>query len=182
MKLGANYFLASNYIYFKNYTQAEQEATLFNVLQLQLEKQFRLWKHWNWYTEVHVQQATANAPVNLPLVFTRNRFAFEGKFFKTLTLSTGVEMRYHTAYKAESFSPILGQFFLQNTETIRNLPDIAAYVQFRIRSLTMIIRAENLNTVQTSPSFSFLNNNLATPLHPTPGFFVRFGLYWGFVN
>ncbi|MEJ8816312.1 putative porin [Lacibacter sp. H407] len=182
LKLGANYFLASNYIYFKDYTQAEQEATLFNVLQLQLEKQFRLWKHWNWYTEVHVQQATANAPVNLPLVFTRNRFAFEGKFFKTLNLSTGVEMRYHTAYKADSFSPVLGQFFLQNTETVRNLPDIAAYVQFRIRSLTMIIRAENLNTVQTSPSFSFLNNNLATPLHPTPGFFVRFGLYWGFVN
>lgn len=182
LKLAANYFLASNYIYFRSYTVAEQEATLFNVLQLQLEKQFRFWRHWNWYTEVYVQQATANAPVNLPLVFTRNRFAFEGKFFKNLNLSTGVEMRYHTNYKADGFSPVLGQFFLQNTETIKNLPDIAAFVHFRIRSLSLFVRAENLNTVQTSPSFSFLNNNLAGPLHPTPGFFLRFGVYWGFVN
>ena len=180
--LSANYFLAANFIYFKNYTQAEQDATLFNVLQLQLQKQFKFSKYWNWYTEIYVQQSTANAPVNLPLLFTRNRFAYEGKFFKTLNLSTGVEVRYHTAYKADGFSPFLGQFFLQNTETIKNLPDIAAYLHFRIRSLAVFIRAENLNTVQTTPSFGFVNNNYATPNQPTPGFFVRLGIFWGFVN
>jgi Putative porin len=115
-------------------------------------------------------------------LFTRNRFAFEGKFFKTLNLSTGVELRYHTPYKADGFSPILGQFFLQNDTTINNLPDIAAYLQFRIRSLSMFLRAENLNTFQIGASNGFLNNNLAGPLNPTPGFFVRFGVYWGFVN
>jgi hypothetical protein len=182
LKLGAKYFLAANYIYFKNYSQADQEATLFNVLQLQLEKQFRIGRHWNWYIEAYAQQSTAGAPVNLPLLFTRNRFAFEGKFFKTLNLSTGVELRYHTPYKADGFSPILGQFFLQNDTSISNLPDIAAYVQFRIRSLSVFLRAENLNTFQIGASNGFLNNNLAGPLNPTPGFFVRFGVYWGFVN
>jgi hypothetical protein len=118
----------------------------------------------------------------LPLLFTRNRFAYEGKFFKTLNLSTGVELRYHTAYKADGFSPVLGQFFLQNTETIKNLPDIAAYLHFRIRSMAVFIRAENLNTVQATPSFGFVNNNFATPNQPTPGFFVRLGIFWGFVN
>ena len=182
LKIGAKYFLASNYIYFKNYTQAEQEATLFNVLQLQLEKQFHIGKHWNWYVEAYIQQATANAPVNLPLLFTRNRFAFEGKFFKTLNLSTGLEVRYHTPYKADGFSPILGQFFLQKDTTINNLPDVAAYLQFRIRSLSIFMRAENLNTFQVGSSTGFLNNNLATPLQPTPGYFLRVGIYWGFVN
>ena len=180
--LGAKYFLAGNYIYFKNYTQSEQEATLFNVLQLQLQKQFTFRKYWNWYTEVYVQQTTANAPVNLPLVFTRNRFAYEGRFFKNLNLSTGLEVRYHTPYKADGFSPVLGQFFLQNTETIKNLPDIAAFLHFRVRSIFLFIRAENLNTAELSPSFGFLNNNMVTPLQPTPGFFVRLGIFWGFVN
>ncbi len=182
LSVAAKYFLAGNYIYYKNYTQANQEATLFNVLQLQLQKQFTFRKYWNWYTEIYVQQATANAPVNLPLVFTRNRFAYEGRFFKNLNLSTGVELRYHTPYKADGYSPVLGQFFLQNTQTIKNLPDIAAYLHFRIRSLYLFIRAENLNTVELSPSFGFLNNNMVTPLQPSPGFFVRFGIFWGFVN
>lgn len=182
LKLGARYFLASNYIYFKNYTQAEQEATLFNLLQLQVEKQFHIGKHWNWYVEAYVQQTTANAPVNVPLVFARSRFAFEGKFFRSLNLSTGIEARYHTPYKADGFSPVLGQFFLQNDTTINNLPDVAAYLQFRIRSLSLFLRAENLNTFQVGSSTGFLNNNLATPLQPTPGYFLRFGIYWGFVN
>lgn len=152
------------------------------MLQLQLQKQFTFRRHWNWYTEAYVQQTTGNAPVNLPLVFTRNRFAYEGKFFKNLNLSTGLELRYHTPYKADGFSPVLGQFFLQNTSTIKNRPDIAAYLHFRVRSIFLFIRAENLNTAEVSPSFGFLNNNMVTPLQPTPGFFVRFGIFWGFVN
>jgi hypothetical protein len=180
--IGGKYFLASNYIYFQNYTQAEQEATLFNVLQVHAHKKFKLLKKVNWYTDLYVQQTTANAPVNLPLAYTRNRFAFEGVFFRNLNLSTGLEMRYHTPYKADGFSPLLGQFFLQNTTTINNLPDIAAFVHFRIRSLSMFLRAENLNAVQVSPDFGFFNNNMVTPLQPMPGLQMRFGIFWGFVN
>jgi hypothetical protein len=44
------------------------------------------------------------------------------------------------------------------------------------------MRAENLNTFQVGSSTGFLNNNLATPLQPTPGYFLRVGIYWGFVN
>lgn len=180
--VAGKYFLASNYIYFQNYTQAVQEATLFNVLQVNAQKKFRLAKKINWYTEVYVQQSTANAPVNLPLVYTRNRFAFEGKFFRNLNLSSGIELRYHTPYKADGFSPILGQFFLQKEQTINNLPDAAAFIHFRIRSLSLFLRAENLNTVQVSPDFGFFNNNMVTPLQPTPGLQIRFGIFWGFVN
>jgi hypothetical protein len=180
--LGAKYFIAGNYIYFADYSTAQQEATLFNVLQLQLQKQFRIRKHWNWYTEIYLQQTTPNAPVHLPLVLTRNRFAYEGLFFKTLSLSTGVEMRYHTPYKADGFSPVLGQFFLQNQTTIKNLPDVAAYVHFRVRTFYLFLRAENLNTIQFTPNIGFFNNNMATPSQPTPGYFLRFGVYWGFIN
>ncbi len=182
LAIGAKYFLVSNYIYFKNISQAEQEATLFNVLQLQATKQFKLSRKWNLYTELYVQQPTPNAPVNLPLIFTRNRIAYEGKVFKNLNLSTGIELRYHTPFKADGFSPVLGQFYLQNETTIKNLPDINAFLHFRIRSLYLFIRAENLNTVQVTPAFGFLNNNLATPTQPLPGLIIRFGLFWGFVN
>jgi Putative porin len=181
LSVGAKYFLASNYIYFKNTTQAVQEGTIFNVLQLYAQKKFILGRRWNWYAEAFVQQATPNAPVNLPLVFTRNRIAYEGRLFKNLNLSTGLELRYHTPVKLDGYSPILGQFYLQNDTTIRNRPDITAYLHFRIRSMYWFVRAENLNAVQASP-FGFFSNNFATPTQPLPGLFIRFGIYWGFVN
>jgi hypothetical protein len=176
------YFVLSNYIYFKNHTQATQEAALFNVLQVQLQKQFSITKRWNWYAEIWLQQATANAPVNLPLLLTRNRIAYEGRFFKNLNLSTGLELRYHTAYKADGYSPVLGQFFLQQQTTIRNRPDITGFAHVRIRSLYLFIRVENLNALSFNPSFGFLQNNLVAPQYPLPGLYTRFGIFWGFVN
>jgi hypothetical protein len=182
LSIGAHYYLAGNYTYFKSYTEGAQESTLFNVLQFQLQKQFKLSRVWNWYTELYVQQSTAKAPVNLPLLFTRNRLAYEGKFFKNLNLSTGLELRYHTPFKMDGYSPVLGQFFLQNDTTINNLPDVTAYLHFRVRSFYMFVRAENLNSVQFSQGFGFFNNNFSAPLQPMPGLIMRFGIYWGFVN
>ncbi|MFT3845051.1 MAG: hypothetical protein QM725_08365 [Lacibacter sp.] len=182
LEIGAKYFIAGNYIYFSDYAIARQEATLFNVLQLHLQKHFKIRRHWNWYTEIYIQQATGSAPVHVPLVLTRNRFAYEGFFFKSISLSTGLEARYHTPYKADEFSPLLGQFFLQNKTTINNLPDVAAYLHFRVRTFYLFLRAENLNTLELKPKAGFYNNNMATPLQPVPAYFLRFGIYWGFIN
>jgi hypothetical protein len=138
----------------------------------------------NWYADVYLQQKTGAAPVHVPLVFTRNRVAFEGKFFKNLDLSTGLELRYHTPYKADNYSPVLGQFFYQDSITIHNSPDIAAFVHFRIRSFKAFLRFENLNTVQVTKDggFGWTNNNLAAPGYPYPGLQIRLGIWWNFVN
>lgn len=180
--IGCRYYVLSNYIYFTDYYRALQEATLFNLLQVELRKTFRLSRYWRWHTEVFLQQSTANAPVNVPLLLTRNRLSYEGTFFKNLNLATGLEMRYHTAYKADGYSPVLGQFFLQQQKTIRNLPDVAAYLHFRVRSFYLFARAENLNTFQLNPDAGFFNNNFSAPSYPMPGLQIRFGIFWGFVN
>jgi hypothetical protein len=182
LRLGGSYTLVSNYTYFRNYTQSVQEATLLNLVQLQLSKIVRLSKRWNWYSEWYLQKTSGQAPVHVPLLLTRQRIAYEGSFFKNLNLSAGLELRYHSNYRADGYSPLLGQFFLQDSVTIRNRPDLTAYVHVRIRSMYLFLRGENLNSVQTSPSFGFLRNNLVTPLQPLPGLVMRFGIFWGFVN
>ncbi|MFN5334462.1 MAG: putative porin, partial [Bacteroidota bacterium] len=159
-----------------------QESTLFNVIQMNAARKFRLTRGWNWYADLIFQQATANAPVNLPLVITRNRIAYEGTHFKQLNLSTGLEIRYVSPFKADGYSPVLGQFFFQNDTVINNLPDISAYLHFRIRSWYLFARAENLNAVSFAPQFGFFENNFAAPLYPMPGLLFRIGIYWGMVN
>jgi hypothetical protein len=118
----------------------------------------------------------------VPLLFTRNRLAFEGNFYKNLNLSTGLEVRYYTPYEAYNYSPVMGQFAPQDTFKLKNLPDVSAFFDFRIKSFTAYIRAENLNTASFVNGFGFINNNFAAPHYPTQGLMIRFGIQWNFVN
>jgi hypothetical protein len=181
-KLGGEYFAVNNYMYFDSFFSAKQYATLFNVLHLTAEKKFRLSKYWNWYTEIHLQQTTGQPPVNIPFILTRNRIAFEGNFATNLFLSTGLEVRYTTAYKADDYSPFIGQYFVQNTNTISNRPDITAFMHFRIKSFKGFLRIENLNTLNVKNGFSFNKPNFMTTYNPGTGLWTRFGLWWNFVN
>jgi hypothetical protein len=183
LRVGADYYLISNYLYLNGYYQLQQEGALFNVLRLSALRTFRLMKNLNWHAELYLQQKTGNAQVNFPALYTRNRVAYEGNFgFKNLNFSGGLEIRYHTPYNADNYSPVLGQFFYQDTVRISNLPDVHAFVHFRIKSFSAFARLENLNTARTLDGFGFTNNNLAAPDYPTPGMFLRFGIFWSFVN
>jgi hypothetical protein len=183
LQLRGDYFLISNYLYFSSYYQLAQETALFNFLRINASKTFKINKRWNLYSDIWVQQKTGSVDLNTPLVFTRQRLAFEGIFFKNLNLSTGLEFRYHTPYKADNYSPVTGQFFYQDTATINNVPQIDAFMHFRIRSFKGYIRTENLNSLRFgSGGLNFLNTNLATPDYAYPGLVIRFGIFWSFVN
>jgi hypothetical protein len=184
LRLSGDYYLISNYTYFTGYYKLRQYEPLFNFLLVSAQKVFRFGKHFNWYADVYLQQKTGDVPLNVPLIFTRNRIAYEGNFFKNLNISTGFEIKYHTSYKADGYSPILGQFFYQDSVTISNGPNIAAFLQFRIRGFKAFIRAENLNTAEVTPDggFGFTNNSLAAPGYPYPGLQIRVGIWWSFVN
>jgi uncharacterized protein Usg len=121
--------------------------------------------------------------LNIPALFTRNRFAYEGNLgFRHLTMALGTEVRAHTPYKADNFSPVLQQFFFQDTTTITNLPQVDLYLNFRIRSFKAYLRVENLNTLSVTNGFGFTNHNFAAPDYPTPGMMIRLGIFWSFVN
>lgn len=183
LQLGADYYFVSNYMYFTEYYKAQQDNAIFNLLRIHASKIFSLNRRWRLYSDVWLQQKAGNAQVNVPLFYTRNRLAFEGTFFKNLNLSTGLEVRYHSPYKADNYSPVLGQFFYQDATTISNLPEVSAFMHFRIRSFKGFVRAENLNTARYwEGGFNFTNNNLAAPDYAYPGLVIRFGFYWSFVN
>ncbi len=181
LTLTGDYYIVSNYTYWKDYIVPAQESSLISVLQVSAEKKFRLAKHWNWYAQLVVQPETADA-INLPLLYMRNRIAYEGLFFKNLNLSTGVEFRYYSPFTADDWAPFNGQWVVQNNTTISNRPDIAGFLHLRIKSFRLFTRLENLNTVSFDRGFGFLNNNLSAPLYPTPGMVFRLGIYWSFVN
>ncbi|HUQ97608.1 MAG TPA: putative porin [Chitinophagaceae bacterium] len=183
LTLGADYYLVTNYLYLTHFSDFNQESTLFNVLRISATKTARFGRHGRLYSSVWVQQKAGNAEVKFPLFYTRNRLAFEGNFFKNLFLSTGLELRYHSPYKADGYSPVLGRFYYQDAIQIKIRPQLDLFFNFRIRSFKAYIRAENLNAASLSNGgFSFSHNNFAAPGYPYPGMVVRFGFFWSFVN
>ena len=182
LRLAGDYYLISNYMYVTQYYKLMQESTIFNFLQLSLQRTTRIGKHWFWYADLYLQQKAGDVNLNVPLFFTRNRLAFEGVFYKNLNISTGVEVRYNTPYKADGYSPVLGQFTFQDTLSIKNRPDIRLFLNFRIRSFKLFISASNLNSITTTGGFGFKQNNMPAPDYIYPGLQLRFGIYWNFVN
>lgn len=185
LKLSGDYYLATNYTYLRGFGDLQQESTVFNVLRISALKTIKLGKNWSWHADVYFQQVLGNAiPVNLPLVFTRNRIGYEGKLgFANLDIAFGAELRYHTPYKADGYSPLLGKFYYQDSQTVKNqVPHLAGYVHFRIKGFKLYFRAENLSTARDNNGFGFTNNIIETPGYPYPGLVIRMGIYWSFVN
>ncbi|MEO6188192.1 MAG: putative porin [Ginsengibacter sp.] len=172
----------TNYTYFKNYYQADQFNGLVNITQIAASTKNKVVGRLNLYSDFIIQQTTGDNPVRVPLFFTRQRLAFEGVFFRNLNLSTGIDVRYNTPYKANNYSPVMGHFFPQDSVTIKNLPEVGAFFNFRIKSFMAFIKADNLNTISFADGFGFTNNGFAAPNYPTPGYILRFGIVWRFVN
>ncbi len=177
----ANY-LITNYVYYTGYYKTAQYSKLINIMQASASKKIKLGKRWNWYADITLQQTDGAAPIKVPFIFTRNRLAYEGVFYKNLNLSTGLEFRYYTPYKAYNYSPLMGKFTPQDTLSISNRPDITVFMHFRIKTFTAYLRAENLNSIDFSNGFGFTRNNFAAPHYVYPGFVFRFGISWNFVN
>jgi hypothetical protein len=184
LTLTGSYYLISNYTYFTDYNKPRQATALFNLLQVGAEKEFKLSRRLRWYAELVFQQKTGNAPVNVPLFYTRNRFELASNLgFKNLDFHLGTELRYHTPYKADGYSPVLGQFFYQDSAQVAlRMPHIDAYLHFRIKTFTAYVRASNLNTASLRGGFGFTNNNFAAPGYIYPGMQIRLGIFWSFIN
>ena len=175
----------ANYAYFKNYYQTTQYSSLINISQIQASRKTHfkyLRNKLNLYSDFILQQSAANSPVRVPLFYTRQRLVFEGLFYKNLNLSTGLDVNYNTPYKANNYSPVMGQFFPQDSAAISNLPNVAYFFDFRIKSFTGLVKLENLNTINFANGFNFTNNNFAAPHYPTQGLILRLGVKWNFIN
>jgi Putative porin len=184
LHVSAHYQLLSNYTYLTGFYKVAQASSLFTVFQVMADKDFKVGKKgWHWRTWIVLQQRTGSADLNLPLISTRNQFAYDGNLgFKNLFLTTGVELRYFTPYKVNQYSPLQGQFFFQENQVVHmKAPELTAYANFRIRGFSTYVRLENLNALNVS-TFKFTNNNLNFKNYPSPGMQIRVGVFWSFVN
>lgn len=181
-KLALDYQLIHNFQYFSTGYQANVYGNAISYLKGQFQNKFKLSTYWNWYNEIQLQVVDPNAPIHVPLLLTRQRLAFEGVFYKNLNMSTGLELIYHTAFKADGYMPLTGQFYTQNEYSLTNRPTSNAFLHIMIKRLKAYIRLENLNTLLGSSASTGNHYNFYAKNYPGTGTWIRVGIWWNFIN
>ena len=172
---GLKNYVIGNYIYLDSRQLPAQYATAFSLTQLWLQKLFRV-GIWVLDNEVALQQATANAPVHVPAVMGRHQLSIETWLFsRALKVATGVEVRYHTAYYADGYSPFMGRFYYQDVYEVRNKPEASLFFNFKIKRFRAYLMGDQLQQM-------FFRNAIAAPGYPLQDAMLRFGFSWVMIN
>lgn len=168
-----------NYLFFnEDQTQASptQYDKTINSFKIQGYKEFKF-GNFALDNAIIYQSVVDGASVyKIPDLIVRSTFYYSKLLFKkkSLYLQTGVTGNYFTAYQANMYNPILGEFTLQTTDEIGGKPLLDAFINAQIRRTRIYLKAENL--------LSLTNNNYyySTPNKPYKDFVFRFGFVWNF--
>jgi hypothetical protein len=186
-----NYFI-NNYIYINEQEVPAQYTIPFTISQAWIRKIFRVG---NFFldNELTYQQLPASAPVNVPALMGRHQFSYEYALFHSrLKIATGLEVRYNTSYKPAGYDALLNKFFYQSSTSVSNPPELAVFLNFRIKRFRAFIMGDNLqqllfrNTILYvgTPVINFNNTigNDYIPVYAAPDALLRFGFSWVLVN
>jgi len=169
-------------LYFENTTQTDtilvapkQHSGSINYLSVKIGREFRLGNFALDNTILYQQVDQDSDVLNVPKITTRNTLYFQNHFFKkALFIQTGITFNYFTKYYANDYSPVIGEFFVQNKKEIGDFPMLDFFLDMKIRTARIYLKAEHFNSAWTG------NNFLTAPNYPYRDFMFRIGMEWNF--
>jgi len=193
INLTANYHLIKNHIYFDNLAQPQQLDNDLNIFQLKVANQIDVWR-FHLQNTVYFQSATGSDVIRFPQVYSIHRLYLDLKLFKVMESQFGGEIRVNTPWKPDNFSPLTGQFYLQDnfqravqtengvvvadSENIPFYPFVDVFYNFRIKDFRFFLVAENvMHFVPVYKDFHY-----TTYPYPVADFQMRFGFRWLFLD
>lgn len=175
----------TDHVYFENTaTDISQQIVTPNqfggsikYLSLKLNKEFTFGKFALDNTIMYQKVDQNEAVLNVPDLVTRNTLYFSSYFFhNALYVQTGVTFNYFTNYYANDYSPVIGEFFVQQQKQIGNYPNLDFFFNAKIQRTRIYVKAEHFNSAYTG------NNYYSAPTNPYRDMIIRIGLIWNFFN
>lgn len=190
--ISAKYTATDNYTYFKSeatsaqideglqdaFVRPFQESSTINYLKVRWNKEFK-WRKWALNSTIQYQEVSQeNVVLNLPELLARGSLYFSSDVFKkAMFIQTGVTFKYFSAYNMNAYHPVLGEFYVQETEELGAYPLIDFFINAKIRQTRIYLKAEHLNTTW-SKNYDYYS----APNYPYRDFVIRFGLVWNFFS
>lgn len=125
-----------------------------------------------------LQYSTNNNVMRVPLFASKNSIYADLKVFQgALWLQTGFDVRYHTRYYADGWSPALGAFYRQDEVQVGGYVWADFFATIQVKQASIYARVVHFNApLEKSPSYFLL------PHHPGEDLGVYFGVIWKFFN
>jgi hypothetical protein len=191
LKSGYRNTLIGNYLYTNSAQLPVQYKGAFSINSVWLSKTFKLG---NFYidNEWVYQQLPINVPINVPAISGRHQFSYDRDAFKRrIKLSTGFDVRYHSAYNVAGYSAVLNRFYYQQSAYVANFPELSVFFNFRVRHFRAFFMIDQLQqaftknaVLFTAPSVNnFYSDGIArTPVFAAQNVMFRFGFNWVLLN
>lgn len=180
LNLSADYATINNYTYFKQNTDDKlatptQSNSTINYARLKLQKSIS-YKNFTLDNTVMYQKVLdGEGALNVPEIITRNTLYYSNHLFKrALYLQTGINFQYFTKYNMNAYSPLLGEFQVQNQTELGGFPRLDFFVNAKVQQTRIYFKAEHVNSAWTDYNF------YSAPNYPYRDFVIRFGLVWNF--
>lgn len=175
----------NDYLYFSNdattddrlITTPKQYDKSISYLGVKLSKEFRVGKFALDNTVLYQQVVQDDDILNVPQFVTRNTLYFSDHFFKkAMFVQTGFSVNYFTEYYANNYNGVIGEFYVQDQRKIGNFPVIDFFINAKVSTAQIYLKAEHFNSSFTGYNF------YATPNQPYRDFIIRFGILWNFFS
>lgn len=140
------------------------------------------WQTWgilNWENELTYQTTSDKSLSPVPAFMAYSNLFLKFRIAKVLNTELGADVRYYTRFTPQVYSPIIGQYVLQderNAEKIGGYPILNAYANLHLKRTRFYIMASHINASQRQKKAFEL------PHYPMNGFTLHLGISWNFIN
>ncbi len=156
----------------------EQTSKNIQVITATLGQDFR-WGILNWENELTYQLTSDKDLMPLPTFSAYSNIYLLFRIAKVLRTELGADVRYFTEYYAPAYSPIIGQYVLQDrAERIKigNYPSVNVYANFHLKQARFYVMASHVNYSSGS------GRPFLVPNYPLNRLVMRLGISWNFFN
>lgn len=175
----------SHNVWFKQYSLDESNTALFpqqsegSALLLQGRINLNLtvfsWLHYD--MQQHLQYCNDQEQIRVPLFASKNSIYADFKLFNNvLHTQVGTDIRFHTAYKADSYDPVLGTFYRQDEVEVGNYLWADFFINLQVKRASIYAKAAHINSFLEEHSYCIL------PHYPAKQFGFFFGMTWKFFD
>ena len=156
----------------------KQRSGSVQVMEVALNQNFRF-GIFNWENEVVYSASSDEDAIPVPALSVYSNLYLLFKIAKVLNVQFGADVKYFTEYYAPAYSPMIGQYAVQNEANrvkVGNYPIASVYANFHLKHTRFYLMASHVNKSSNGGRY-FL-----TPHYPYNPMTIKFGISWNFFN
>lgn len=172
------YNAEDGYVNYRHGVGVGQASKNVQLVSASLSQDFA-WGPLHWDTELTWQTSTNKQVLPIPTFTGYTNLYLSFRIAKVLRTELGADLRYFTSYYAPTYSPLIGQYVLQDaTYAVKtgNYPIVNAYANFHLKNTRFYLMASHVNYS------SGTGNPFLVPHYPINRMVIRFGISWNFIN